>query len=158
MQTTYWEYYDTIAQQYILWHNTKAELRQEYVDILMLGYKIWLKYKHKKPSKPQYSPYPVQPKKFGWAAQEPMLEDKTPKADEKKKKQVQQIVGSILYYGKEVNMTTLTGLSTLASEQAKALRQTIMNMEHLLDYLATNPNGTIRYYISDMILDIHLDA
>ena len=42
-------------------------------------------------------------------------------------------------------MTTLTGLSTLASEQAKALEQTIMNMEHMLDYLATNPDATIRY-------------
>ena len=52
-------------------------------------------------------------------------------------------MGSILYYGKGVNMTTLTGISNLASEQAKATRQTIMNIEHLLDYLATNPDATI---------------
>ena len=55
-------------------------------------------------------------------------------------------------------MTTLPSLSTLASEQAKASEQTIMNMEHLLDYLATNPDATIRYYASDMILNIHSDA
>ena len=67
-------------------------------------------------------------------------------------------MGSILYYGKGVDMTTLTGLSTLASEQAKASGQTIMNMKHLLDYLATNPNATIQYYASDMILKIHSDA
>ena len=72
-----------------------------------------------------------------------MPEDKAPKADKKKEKRVQQVVGSILYYGNGLNMTTHTGLSTLASEQAKASGQTIMNMEHLLDYLATNPNMTI---------------
>ena len=61
----------------------------------------------------------------------------------KRKKRVQQVVGSVFYYGKGVNMTTLTGLSTLASEQAKASEQTILNMEHLLEYLATNPDATI---------------
>ena len=33
-----------------------------------------------------------------------------------------------------------------------------MNMGQMLDYLATNPNATLRYYASDMILNIHSDA
>ena len=113
----------------------KWNYAEGYVDISMPGYikRLLLKYKHKKPTKPQYSPYPIQPRKFGKAAQEPMPEDKTQKADEEKKKRVQRVVGSILYYGKEVDMTTLPSLSTLASEQAKASEQTIMNMEHLLE-------------------------
>ena len=84
-------------------------------------------------NKPQYSPYPVQPKKIERVAQEPMPEDKTKKADEEKKKRVQQVVGSILYYRKGVNLAALTGLSTLTSKQAKASERTIMNMEHPLD-------------------------
>ena len=68
------------------------------------------------------------------------------------------MVGSILYYSKRVDLPTLTGLSTLASKQARATGQTITNMEQLLDYLATNPNATIWYQGSDMILNIHSDA
>ena len=71
-----------------------------YVNILMPGYnrRLLLKYNHEKSNKSQYFPYPVQPRKVGRAAQEPMPEDKTTKADEEKKKRVQQVVGTILYY------------------------------------------------------------
>ena len=138
----------------------KWNYEKGYVDISMPGYikRILAKFKNEMPRKPQYSPYPAQPRKFGKAAQEPMSEDTMPKADEKARKLVQQVVGSILYYGRGVDLTTLVSLSTLASEQAKAMEQTITNMEQLLDYLATNPEATIRYYASDMILNIHSDA
>ena len=38
-----------------------------YVDISMPGYiqRLLAKYKHLKPAKPQYAPYPVQPRKCG---------------------------------------------------------------------------------------------
>ena len=63
-----------------------------------------------------------------------------------------------MYYGKGPDLTTLVALSTLASEQSKATERTVSNMEWLLDYLATNPDAKIRYYKSDMILNIHSDA
>ena len=31
-------------------------------------------------------------------------------------------------------------------------------MKHMLDYLATKPNATVRFYPSDMILNVHSDA
>ena len=31
-------------------------------------------------------------------------------------------------------------------------------MKHMLDYLAKNPNATVRFYPSDMILNVHSDA
>ena len=31
-------------------------------------------------------------------------------------------------------------------------------MKHMLDYLATNPNATVRFYPSDMILNMHFDV
>jgi hypothetical protein len=67
-------------------------------------------------------------------------------------------VGSILYYARAVDMTVLMSLSTIASEQATATKQTITNTEQLLDYLATHPNATMRFSASDMILNIHSDA
>ena len=63
-----------------------------------------------------------------------------------------------MYYGKGPDLTTLVALSTLASEQSEATEKTVSNMEWLLDYLATNPDAKIRYYKSDMILNIHSDA
>ena len=52
----------------------------------------------------------------------------------------------------------LVGLNTLASEQAHATKKTITNMDHLLDYLATNSNAHVRFYPSDMILNVRSDA
>ena len=48
--------------------------------------------------------------------------------------------------------------NTLASEQAHATEKIIKTMKHMLDYLATNPNATVRFYPSDMILNVHSDA
>ena len=80
------------------------------------------------------------------------------RVDNKQRKRVQQIVGSMRYYADAVNLTTLVALSSLASKQAKATGTTVENLEQLLDYVATNPDATICYYASDMILNIHLDA
>ena len=115
-----------------------------YVDISMPGYikRLLAKFKYE-PKKRRYSPYPVEPRKFGKASQEPMPEDTLPLVDEKRKRLVQQVVGSILYYGKGPDLTTLVALSTLASEQSKATEKTVSNMEWLLDYLATNPDAKI---------------
>ena len=57
-----------------------------------------------------------------------------------------------------VDSTPLVALNTLASEQAHAIEKTIENMKHMLDYLATNPNATVRFYPFDMILNVHSDA
>ncbi len=51
--------------------------------------------------------------------------DDTPKLDEKGIKRVQQIIGSILYYARAVNMTVLMALSTIAVDQTKATEQTM---------------------------------
>ena len=71
---------------------------------------------------------------------------------------MQKVVGSILYYAQAVDMMVLTALSTIASEQAKATKRTIANMEQLLDYMATHPDATMQFSASDMILNIRADA
>ena len=69
-----------------------------------------------------------------------------------------KVIGSILYYERSVDSTPCVALNTLASEQAHAAEKTIKNMKYMLDYLATNPNATVRFYPSDMILNVHSDA
>ena len=73
-------------------------------------------------------------------------------------KRIQRIVGSLLYYVRTVDLTMLMALSTIAREQAKATEQTEQRTNQLLNYCATNPNATVRYCASAMILNAHSDA
>ncbi len=71
---------------------------------------------------------------------------------------MQQIVGSILYYARAVDMTVLMALSAIAVEQTKATAKTMGRCIQLLNYLASKSEAKVRYYASDMIMNIHLDA
>jgi hypothetical protein len=71
---------------------------------------------------------------------------------------VQQIVGSILYYARAVDMIVLMALSAIAVEQTKAMTKMLGKCMQLLDYLASNSEAKVRFYASDMIMNIHSDA
>jgi hypothetical protein len=103
-------------------------------------------------------PYSPEPKKIGSKAQAPFPPNASPKLDEKGIKHIQQIVGSILYYARAVDMTLLAALSTIAINQTKAPTQTMEQCIQLLDYLACNQNPKVRFHASDMVLNIHSDA
>ena len=55
-------------------------------------------------------------------------------------------------------MTILHALSAIASEQQNPTKRTLARVHQLLDYMATNPNAVVRFYASDMILNLHSDA
>jgi hypothetical protein len=84
--------------------------------------------------------------------------DTSPLLDKQGIKKVQKIVGSILYYARTVDMTVLMALSSIAVEQTRATTQTMGRCIQLLDYLASNSEAKIRYYASDMVMNIHSDA
>ena len=138
----------------------KWDYEKRILDFSMPGYikKVLQRYKHEMPRRPQHSPYPVAQIKYGKAAQDPIAEDTSRAASDEEILKVQQVVGSILYYARAVDLTALMSLSTIASEQAKATGHTIETMEQLLDYMASNPDATMRFRASDMILNIHSDA
>ena len=52
----------------------------------------------------QHIPYQAQPKIYGAAAQNSMPPDNPPLINEERKKLVQQITGSVLYYGRAVDL------------------------------------------------------
>ena len=133
---------------------------KRYLDISMPGYvkKVLQRFKHSKPPKPQHSPYQPQPRKFGAAAQDPIDEDTTPTISDDRINVIQQVVGMVLYYARAIDMTNLPGLSGISSEQSQARESTEARVEQLLDYLATHPDAVVRYYASDMVLNIHSDA
>ena len=63
-----------------------------------------------------------------------------------------------MYYGIAVDNTIIVALSTIVSEQSAATSNTAKKITQLLNYLATNPDATIRYTRSDMVLWVHSDA
>ena len=71
---------------------------------------------------------------------------------------IKKFLGIILYYSGAADLTTLMLLSTIASEQAKSTKTTIKKTKQLLDYLATNPDSTMRFYASGMIIKINSDV
>jgi hypothetical protein len=111
------------------------------VDISMPGYikKKLQEYKHVLPGRIQYCPYSPEPKKFGSDAQAPLLPDATPVLNAKGIKQIQQIVGSILYYARAVDMTVLMAFSSIAVEKTKATEKTMERCIQLLDYGGGRP-------------------
>ncbi len=67
-------------------------------------------------------------------------------------------MGSILYYARAVDMTVLIALSSIAMEQTKATEMTMKRCAQLLDYLADHADAKIRFYASNMVMNIHSDA
>jgi hypothetical protein len=110
------------------------------------------------PKRLQTCPYSPELKQFGTEAQAPLPADTTPKLDTKGIKRVQQIVGSILYYARAVDMTVLMALSSIAVEQTKATERTLEKCTQLLDYLPGHADAKTRFHKSDMIMNIHSDA
>lgn len=146
-----------------LYCRIKLEWNHEkrYVNLSMPGYidKVRQRFQHDLPAKPQHTPFHPHPKKYGVAAQEPIDEDPTPRINDKQKTRIQKVVGMVLYYARSIDLTSLPGLSGIASEQADA-RESITKdrIQQLLDYLAMHPDAKVRYYASDMIINIHSDA
>ena len=106
--------------------------------------KLLQRFKHKAPTHPQHSPYQAPPKTYGAAAQDPMPIDTTNKLKEPRIKNIQRIVGAILYYSRAVYHTILTPLSPVSGDQENATEQTEYQAQQLLDYLTTHPRATIR--------------
>eukprot|EP00957_Ditylum_brightwellii_P024597 1858174-Ditylum_brightwellii.AAC.1 len=69
-----------------------------------------------------------------------------------------QIIGSLLWYGRNMDITILNVLGSLGAQQNTPTEQTEKVVQQLLDYCAKHPNAKIWYYTSDMILQIHADA
>ncbi len=84
------------------------------VDINMPGYadKTCLRFNHPTPARPQHSPYKSTPIQYGAKVQR-VAQDTTPPLNKDEIKRVQEIVGTLLYYGRAVDPTLLAALSTL---------------------------------------------
>ena len=129
------------------------------VELSMPGYiqNLLHKYNHT-PRKAQHAPHPYRKPVYGTTIQQATPEDTTEKLDAKAKTRIQQIVGSLLYYSRAVDPTMLVALNSISSQQSAPTQATMSQLMQLLDYAATNPNATIEYTPSEMLLKVHSDA
>jgi len=133
---------------------------QRTVDLSMPGYidRALQRFRHPTPTRPEHSPHAWQPPSYGATTQlAPALDTSAP-LDPAARRQVQEVIGVLLYYARAVDPTLLVALNTLAAQQASATQATARAVHQLLDYCATHPDATIRFHASDMVLWTHSDA
>ncbi len=106
----------------------------------------------------QHCPYSPKPKRYGTDTQSPLPSNNTQKLTNSEIKQVQKIVGSILYYAGMVNMTVLMALSMIASKRTKGMECTLEKAYQVLDHLAMHHNAMVQFCASNMVMNIHLDV
>jgi hypothetical protein len=123
------------------------------VDLNMPNYipKALLKYQHPHPVFPQHQPLQNVPIQYGQRVQ-PVVVDTSAPLTPAALKRVQDIVGTLLYYGRAVDPTLLTAVSSIATRQSNGTQAVAIACDQLLDYVATHPNAGIRYKTCDMIL------
>jgi hypothetical protein len=137
----------------------KWDHRNQTCYIYMPGYvaNFLSKFQHDNPKHPQHTPSryvtPVYGAKTRYATR-----DETPPLSAKECINIHNITGSVLYYARGVYSTVLMPLNDIATEQTKATEKIQAATYQLLEYVATQPDTTIRYHASYMILHIHSDA
>jgi hypothetical protein len=84
--------------------------------------------------------------------------DSYPPLDKQGKKNVQEVIGTLLYYARCADNTMLPALGSLATQQANPTQNTKILVHQLLDYAATYPDAITTYRASSMVLAGHSDA
>ena len=116
------------------------------------------RFKHDFPKKRQDQPYPHVVKTYGAKQQFAEPEDTSPNVSAEDKTFVQEVIGVFLYYARAVDCTMLPALGSLASQQATPTKKTMELIHQFLDYAVSNPDATVTYRASDMVLAAHSDA
>jgi hypothetical protein len=114
---------------------------------------VLIKFDHLRPKKPKHSPHQHCKIVYGADAHLQIIEVNTsPSLDAPGIKQVQAIVGCILYYSRAVDNKLLCTLSTISALQALATQNTLVAVNNLLNHVATYPSDGITFKASNMIL------
>ena len=114
-----------------------------------------IKVGHTKPIKSQLLPYKHTPIFMGTARNSPPTLIRAPRSIQRVSSVCKKNVGALLYYSRAVDKQIMVSLSAIGSQQAAATVDTAMDVEQLLNYIATYPHYGITYRASDMILAAH---
>jgi hypothetical protein len=70
---------------------------------------------------------------------------------------IQAICGTFIYYS-ECDPCIKTALNEISTQQSAPTEETRKKSKMLLDYLSTYPNAVLRFFASDMILNVEADS
>ena len=126
----------------------------------MDGYiqKLRQKYDHPNPKKPQLSPHAHIPIDYGANQQISTPEYTSKTLDKKGIYWVQGIVWALQYVERAVNNKLLVALSNIGNQKKTATENINMEINQLLDYVATYPDDGILFRASGMVLAAYADA
>lgn len=129
-------------------------------DISLPGYieRALQRFQHPAPQSPEDAPHPYVPPKYGAKIQYTEPCDTTTSMDANDTLHLQTVLGTLLFYARAVDLTMLTAIGDLATQQHKGTQTTMKNLVQLLNYCASHPSATVRYTSSDMILAVESDA
>ena len=104
----------------------KCDYAQKHVDVSMPGYITCAlaRFKVCLPTQPQYSPHVCAPIHYGAHTQLTDPEDTTTPLNVAGIREVQEIVGVLLYYTRAVNSSILVTLNTIGSQQSQETERT----------------------------------
>ncbi len=80
--------------------------------------------------------------------------DASPAASKEQQLELQVVVGTLLYYARTVDPSTLTVLNELGSVQARPTLNDMKKVDRLLQYVSSHQNQGIRFHASTMQLQI----
>ena len=130
------------------------------VTISMPGYvaRALQRFQHTAPARPEHSPHAWNQPQYGAKIQYSAATDDTPFLDAANARHVQEVLGTLLFYARAVDLTMLKAIGTLATQQSKPTEATMKGIVKLLNYVAAHPDAQIQYRASDMVLWIDSDA
>ena len=136
------------------------DYKKREVHLSMPGYveRALARFGHLIPKIPQHQPHKHTVPTYGATIQYAKDRDVTNLLSKEDKKYIQQVLGTFLYYGRAVDSTMLTALSSIASTQAEPTEETMENIKLFLDYAASHQDAILTYQASDMVLIVHSDA
>ena len=105
----------------------------------------------------QYSTFATPKPVFGQTKQIKSLPDSCAPLHSVGIDNIQKIISVLLYHAHNLNSLLFAALNTLITEQASTTESTIISLAQLLDYCATQPNTTLQFVASAMVLRIHSD-
>ena len=113
----------------------------------MPGYieNLVIKFKHPRSTKPCLLPHKCLLITYGAKAKLTPTANTSERNNVHRKRCIQEIVGSLLYYARAVNNELLVALSAMATRQSCATIATKQAGHLLLDYVATYPSDGIIY-------------
>ena len=130
------------------------------VDVSMPGYiaRALHKFLHTPATRAQHSPHAWTAPNYGATIQYAPDDDTSLPLDAAALKNLQNVIGTFLYYARAVDSTMLVALGSLSSAQNNGTAATTIAVTQLLNYCATHPDAVLRFHASGMILHVHSDA